>query len=68
MAETRSVVGRGRRSQSKPGMAREWGYGLVYRSSDHRAEALPHWLDHYNEHRPHSAIGNRPPMSRVRNL
>ena len=49
-------------------MAREWGYGLVYLSSDHRAEALPHWLDHYNEHRPHSALGNRPPISRVRNL
>jgi transposase InsO family protein len=49
-------------------MAREWAYGLTYRSSSHRAEALPHWLDHYNEHRPHSAIGNRPPISRVRNL
>jgi transposase InsO family protein len=49
-------------------MAREWGYGLTYLSSAHRAEALPHWLDHYNEHRPHSALSNRPPISRVRNL
>jgi transposase InsO family protein len=49
-------------------MAREWGYGLTYRSRTHRAQALPHWLDHYNEHRPHSAIGNRPPISRVRNV
>jgi len=49
-------------------MAREWGYGMTYLSSDHRAEALPHWLDHYNEHRPHSAIGNQPPISRVRNV
>ena len=49
-------------------MAREWGYGLSYPSSTHRAQALPHWLDHYNEHRPHSALGNRPPISRVRNL
>jgi transposase InsO family protein len=49
-------------------MAREWAYGLTYASSTHRAEALPHWLNHYNEHRPHSAIGNRPPISRVRNL
>jgi transposase InsO family protein len=49
-------------------MAREWGYGLTYRSSAHHAEALPHWLNHYNEHRPHSAIGNRPPISRVRNV
>jgi transposase len=28
-------------------MAREWAYGLAYRSSRHRAAALPHWLDHY---------------------
>ncbi len=51
-----------------PTMARESGYGLPYRSSAHRAEALPHWLDHYNEHRPHSALGNQPPNSRVCNL
>jgi transposase InsO family protein len=49
-------------------MAREWAYGLTYRSSSARAAALPHWLDHYNEQRPHSALGNRPPISRVRNL
>jgi transposase len=28
-------------------MAREWAYGLAYRSSQHRAAALPHWIDHY---------------------
>ncbi len=28
-------------------MAREWAYGLVYRSHRERARALPHWLDHY---------------------
>ena len=49
-------------------MAREWAYGLVYPSSDHRAAALPHWLNHYNEHRPHSSIGDRAPISRVRNV
>jgi hypothetical protein len=48
--------------------AREWGYGMTYRSSRHRARALPHWLKHYNTHRPHSAIGNQPPISRVHNL
>jgi len=46
-------------------MAREWGYGLAYRSSGHRRRALPHWLRYYNERRPHSAIGDRPPISRV---
>jgi transposase InsO family protein len=49
-------------------MAREWAYGLSYRSSRHRDQALPHWLEHYNQHRPHSGIGNRPPISRVHNL
>jgi transposase InsO family protein len=49
-------------------MAREWGYGVTYRASTHRAQALPHWLEHYNQRRPHSGIGNRPPISRVHNL
>jgi transposase len=49
-------------------MAREWAYGLRYRSSRHRADALPHWLQHYNTRRPHSSIGNRPPISRVHNV
>ena len=49
-------------------MAREWAYGLSYRSSDARAAALPDWINHYNEQRPHSALGNRPPLNRVRNL
>jgi transposase InsO family protein len=49
-------------------MAREWAYGLVYRSHRERARALPHWLDHYNHHRPHSSLGDRPPISRVHNV
>jgi transposase InsO family protein len=49
-------------------LKREWGLGQCYRSSHHRAQALPHWLDHYNERRRHSAIGNQPPISRVHNL
>jgi transposase InsO family protein len=49
-------------------MAREWAYGLAYRSSRRRAAALPHWLDHYNRQRPHSSIGDRPPISRVHNV
>jgi transposase InsO family protein len=46
-------------------LAREWAHGQRYRSSDARAAALPIWLIHYNSTRPHSAIGNRPPISRV---
>jgi transposase InsO family protein len=49
-------------------MAREWAYGLVYRSHHDRRRALPHWLKHYNHTRPHSAIGGLPPISRVHNL
>ncbi|MDX6491642.1 MAG: hypothetical protein QOD43_1887 [Gaiellaceae bacterium] len=49
-------------------MAREWAYGLVYRSHHERAAALPHWLNHYNRTRPHSSLGGRPPTSRVHNL
>src|SRR3989440_5617459 len=40
-------------------MAREWAYGMTYRSHHHRNQALPHWLAHYNQRRPHSSIGNR---------
>jgi transposase InsO family protein len=49
-------------------MAREWAYGLTYRSSADRAKALPHWLRYYNEQRPHSGIGDRPPISRVHDV
>ncbi|TML75300.1 MAG: transposase, partial [Actinobacteria bacterium] len=49
-------------------MAREWAYGLSYRTHRHRNNALPHWLDNYNHRRPHSSIGDRPPISRVHNV
>jgi len=49
-------------------MAREWAYGLVYGSHHERACALPHWLEHYNQRRPHSSLGDRPPVSRVHNV
>jgi transposase InsO family protein len=49
-------------------MAREWAYGPRYRSSRHRAAALPHWLRYHNQRRPHSALSGLPPTSRVHNL
>jgi transposase InsO family protein len=49
-------------------MAREWAYGLTYRSSADRSRALPHWLRYYNHQRPHSGIGDRPPISRVHDV
>jgi len=49
-------------------LMREWAYALEYASSDARAEALPHWIGHYNERRSHSALGRRPPIARVRDV
>jgi transposase InsO family protein len=49
-------------------MGREWAHGRSYPSSTHRASLLKDWLEHYNHRRPHSAIGNQPPINRVRNL
>jgi len=49
-------------------MEREWAKGLRYRNSTARNRALPHWLRHYNERRPHSSLGGRPPISRAHNL
>jgi len=49
-------------------LAREWAYGLTYRSHRQRNQALPHRLDHYNQRRPHSSLGDRPPISRVHNV
>jgi transposase InsO family protein len=49
-------------------MAKEWAYGVRYRSSRHRAAALPHWLAYYNQRRPHTSLGGHPPISRVHNV
>jgi transposase InsO family protein len=49
-------------------MEREWAKGLRYRNSTARNRALPHWLTHYNQRRPHSSLGDRPPISRAHNL
>jgi transposase InsO family protein len=49
-------------------MAREWGYGVAYRSHRERNRALPHWLEYYNRRRPHSSLGDRSPISRVHNV
>lgn len=43
-------------------------YAKTYRTNDERLAALPAWLEHYNTTRPHTGIGNRPPIDRVNNL
>ncbi len=43
----------------------EWAHGHIWQSSAERDRALPLFLDYYNQRRPHSALGDLPPISRV---
>src|SRR3954453_20699007 len=49
-------------------LQREWAYAMEYASSQARRASLPHWVHHYNERRTHSALSNRPPIQRVRDV
>ncbi len=44
---------------------REWAYARAYASSEHRACAFKCWLHDYNWHRPHAALGYKPPISHI---
>jgi len=46
-------------------LLRDWAYGARYQTSQHRALALPPWLEYYNTRRPHSALGHRAPVTRL---
>ena len=43
----------------------EWAHGQVWASSARRDRALASWLRYYNRRRPHTSLGDRPPISRV---
>lgn len=45
----------------------EWAYARPFTTNQDRANALPDWLHIYNHHRTHTALGGRPPISRVNN-
>lgn len=45
-----------------------WAYARFYNSEAERRAALPDWLHFYNQHRAHSAIGGKPPISRLTNV
>ena len=45
----------------------EWAYQRPFTSNDERTAALSVWLHTYNHHRCHTAIGGRPPITRVNN-
>lgn len=46
----------------------EWAYSRAWPTSSARARSLQSFIRYYNRHRPHSSIGDRPPISRVHNL
>ena len=46
-------------------LLREWAYARVYATSNERLAVLPIYLTHYNEHRNHGSLGNRPPITRM---
>jgi transposase InsO family protein len=49
-------------------LKREWAYAHTWPSSARRSRALPSFIRYYNRQRPHSSLGDRPPISRVHNV
>lgn len=49
-------------------MLEEWAYVKPYTSEAERRAAFDVFLHLYNHHRSHSALGGKPPISRVNNL
>jgi transposase InsO family protein len=49
-------------------LKREWAYAHSWPNSSERARAMPSFLRYYNRRRPHSSLGDRPPISRVHNV
>lgn len=49
-------------------LADGWAFSRHYNGESARRAALPVWLHAYNHHRPHTAIGDHPPISRLTNL
>jgi transposase InsO family protein len=49
-------------------LQREWAYAHRWQSSTERLRSLSSFLRYYNRCRPHSSLGDRPPISRVHNV
>ena len=49
-------------------LKREWAYAHSWPNSAERARSMPSFLRYYNRRRPHSSLGDRPPISRVHNV
>jgi len=46
----------------------EWAYAHRWQNSQQRTRALRSFVRYYNRRRPHSSLGDRPPISRVHNV
>ncbi len=78
----RAVLGERRHSRTRPyrpqtngkaerfigTLIREWAYARPYRSNTERLEALPAFVDFYNQRRPHTALGGLSPSAVVNNV
>jgi len=49
-------------------LKREWAFAHSWPNSARRSRALPSFIRYYNRRRPHSSLGDQPPISRVHNL
>ena len=49
-------------------LADRWAFRRFYSSESQRRKALPAFLHEYNHHRPHTALGGQPPITRLTNL
>jgi transposase InsO family protein len=46
----------------------EWAYSRTWPNSASRARSLQSFIRYYNRRRPHSSLGDRPPISRIHNV
>ncbi len=49
-------------------LAAGWAFQRLYLSESTRRKALPAFIHEYNHHRPHTAIGKVPPITRLTNV
>ena len=49
-------------------LLREWAYARSFATSARRRRALSPWLRYYNQRRPHSALRDRAPISRLQGI
>jgi transposase InsO family protein len=49
-------------------LQQEWAYSRAWPTSSARARSLLSFVRYYNRQRPHSSLGDRPPISRVHNV